>query len=396
MNVQPYGIPEKHWPPKLTPWWFQCARPFRRKTLRKQKIERVDLAGLQHLRSALEARAGILLTPNHSFHWDTYCLLEAAEQLSVPFYFMTAWQLFATSSWLQRISMQRCGCFSVDREATDMQAMKTAVDILQNRRQPLVIFPEGDVYHTNDRVTPFRDGAAAMALMAARKAERSVVIIPVAIKRWYLDDPTPCMLATLDALERRLYWRPRPDQPVKERIFKIADGLLSLKELERFSATRPGPLPDRIASLASAILADAEQHYGITASQAILPERVKEVRRRIIQQQQKSQGATDEQIIRQWAADMDDMFLVTQLYSYPGDYLNANPSWERLAETLDKLEEDALEANYPTIRGRTMAKVCFDEPIELPPGKQQQFSAAELTDHLEIRIQNMLSSLTRT
>ncbi len=58
-----------------------------------------------------------------------------------------------------------------------MQAMKTAVDIMQNRPHPLVIFPEGDVYHTNDRIMPFRDGAAAMALMAARKAERPVVII---------------------------------------------------------------------------------------------------------------------------------------------------------------------------------------------------------------------------
>ena len=49
---------------------------------------------------------------------------------------------------------------------------------------------------------PFRDGAAAMALMAARKAERQVVIIPVAIKRWYIEDPRPSMLQTLDQLEK--------------------------------------------------------------------------------------------------------------------------------------------------------------------------------------------------
>ncbi len=203
------------------------------------------------------------------------------------------------------------------------------------------------------------------------------------------------MLATLEALERRLYWRPRPGQPLQDRIFHIADGLLSLIELERFAASRPGPLPRRIAYLASAILAEAEGRYGITSSGKIIPERVKEVRRRIIQQQQNVAVPTTDEIKRQWAADMDDMFRVTQLYSYPGDYLIANPSWERLAETLDKLEEDALGANYPTIRGRTAAKVCFDQPIELPRGKQKDLSAAELTDQIEVRVQGMLATATR-
>jgi hypothetical protein len=144
----------------------------------------------------------------------------------------------------------------------------------------------------------------------------------------------------------------------------------------------------------------------------MIPERIKEVRRRIIQAQQESfsqaasattshanlqaaepkSTATEEQQ-RQWSADMDDMFFVTQLYSYPGDYMEQNPTWERQAETLDKLEEDALGAAFPSVRGPRRVIVRFDEPYELPRGKDKKISPAEVTDHIERRVQSMLNEL---
>ncbi len=133
MNVQPYGVPYRQWPPKMTPWWFHLSHHLRRNALRQQKIEAVHVDGLEHLGRALEAKQGVLITPNHSFHYDSYCLLASAEKLATPFYIMTAWQVFATSTWFQCHSMQHCGCFSVDREGTDVQAIKTAVDVLQHR-----------------------------------------------------------------------------------------------------------------------------------------------------------------------------------------------------------------------------------------------------------------------
>jgi 1-acyl-sn-glycerol-3-phosphate acyltransferase len=393
MNNQPYGVPTQHWPPKLTYWWYYAARPWRRNAIRKQKFVKIDVDGLEHLRTVLDQGYGVMLTPNHSFHWDSYCLLEASDRLATPFYIMTAWQVFALSGWFERESMQRCGCFSVDREGTDMQSMKTAVDILQKRREPLVIFPEGDVYHTNDRLTPLRDGAAAMALMAARKSERPVCIVPTAIKRWYLDDPSPSMLATAEQLERRLFWRPNEDVPLVERILKIADGVLALKELERFGATHQGELPKRITRLADAILDQAEERYGLAPAKGMLPERVKEVRKRIIQLRSESEGNANESQKKQWHVDMEDMFLVTQLYSYPGDYLIEKPTWERQAETLDKLEEDVLGATYPSPRGRLAVQVRLGEPIELPQGKDKKLTPSDLTRTIQQSIQSMLDSL---
>jgi hypothetical protein len=93
---------------------------------------------------------------------------------------------------------------------------------------------------------------------------------------------------------------------------------------------------------------------------------------------------------------MQSMFLATQLYSYPGDYLTENPTWERQAETLDKLEEDFLGANYPTTHGRKTVRIRFGEPIVLPEGKQSKsLSTDQLTLDLQERIQAMLDLLNR-
>ena len=377
----------------MTPWWFRLTGPLRRRALQGQKIVRVDVQGLDHLKRSLSSNHGVMLTPNHSFHWDSYCLIQAAHDLQMPFYIMTAWQVFAMSKWFERHSMQRCGCFSVDREGADVQSLKIAVDILQNRKHPLLIFPEGDVYHMNDRVTAFRDGAAAIALLAARKSERPVSIIPVAIKRWYVQDPTTSLLATIEKLEKRLFWKSQPSLPILERILHVASGLLSLKEMEHLRTTQTGSLGERVERLSATLLGTCEARYARKSKHTLIPERVKEVRRAIIEARENAAGSSSKEQELQWSADMDSMFLVTQLYSYPGNYMESNPTLERMAETLDKLEEDALAASYPTVHADREVLVRFDQPIELPIGKEKRMAPAELTDQLEQRVQSMLDEM---
>lgn len=392
MNIQPYRTPDRHWPPKMTPWWFKSVDFLRRKALRSQQIKAIELRGLENLKEALDAKQGILLAPNHSFHWDSYCLLESARKVACPFYIMTAWQVFQESRWFDRISMQRCGCFSVDREGSDLVAMKTAIDILQNRPHPLVVFPEGDVYHTNDRVTTFREGAAAMGLMAARKAQRDVVVIPVAMKRWYTEDPSAQLAKVLDRVEERLFWQPKTslsmkERPMHERIMQIADGLLSLKEIEYQHRSQSADLATRISTLALSVLGEVEQTVGIVDGKGIIPERVKEVRKRLIELEGQSQPGID------YAKEMQKMFFVTQLYSYPGDYVLRKPSIERIAETVDKFEEDVLGAAYPSVHGPKRVVVQFGTRIELPKGKGRTMSAGDLTERMQSEVQSMLDSL---
>ena len=393
MNDQPYGIPDKHWPAKLSYWWFRAARRLRLKALEKQQITNIQIEQIENLQTALDAGQGVMIAPNHSFHWDSYCLLTVADRLKTPFYVMTAWQVFSQSSRFECESMQRCGCFSVDRENTDIQSMKTAMDILQHRKEPLVVFPEGDIYHTNDRLTAIRAGAAAIALMAARKSERPIAIVPVAIKRWYTEDPTQSLSRLADKIEERLFWKPQSNKPLVDRILTIASGLLSLKEIEHLGHARQGSLPERISSLADSILKSAESKYQIPSTKPLIPERIKEIRRKIIQQRSEQGDHASEQQHREWNADMQDMFLATQLYSYPGDYLQEHPSWERQAETLDKLQEDVLGASYPSSHGRKTVSIRFGEPIAMPIGKEKKASSEGITSELQKQIQSMLDAM---
>ena len=107
----------------------------------------------------------MLITPNHSCHADPSVLYWVADQLRIPFYFMAAWQIFMRANWFRLLVLRHHGCFSVDREGTDIRAFRQAVEILRNKSHPLVIFPEGEIYHINKCVTPFRDGPSAIALM---------------------------------------------------------------------------------------------------------------------------------------------------------------------------------------------------------------------------------------
>ncbi|MFM2011938.1 MAG: hypothetical protein RLZZ396_722, partial [Planctomycetota bacterium] len=68
MNDQPYGIPDKHWPAKLSYWWFRAARRLRLKALEKQQITNIQIEQIENLQTALDAGQGVMIAPNHSFH----------------------------------------------------------------------------------------------------------------------------------------------------------------------------------------------------------------------------------------------------------------------------------------------------------------------------------------
>ncbi len=387
MNIQPYQTPPQWWSPKLTPWFVRVSGPFRRRLLRRtQRIMDIEIRGLEHLTQTLATGAGVLITPNHSSHTDPAVLLEATQ---LPLYFMAAWQVFAKANILRQQVFRRHGCFSVDREGADMRAFRQAVEILQQKPEPLVIFAEGEVYHVNDTVTPFQDGPAAMAITAQKRADRDVMCVPCAMKFQYVSDPTPELSELMSRLESQILWRPRPDLPLPERIYRFAEGILGVKEVEYMGHSQTGTLPERVKSLAVFVLGRIEERYHVEPETDLVTGRVKLCRREIIKQLDEAEGET----LDQMRMDLDDLFMVVQLCSYPGDYVDAKPTIERLAETLDKFEEDILHAPTATIRGSRKATVAFGEPIpaKLASGKKQ--SIAALTEKLEQGVQCLLDRI---
>lgn len=392
MNRQPFEKPPRWWSPAPSQKWVGFWRRLRRREqMKKHRLLDVQVRGSEIVRQLLDDGAGVLITPNHASHADCFAVYEAADRIGCPVFAMVAWQVFHRSDWLRQQILRQHGCFSVDREGTDMSAVRKAREVLQSEPMPLVIFPEGEVYHLNDRLTPFRDGPAAIALMAAKKSERPIACVPCAMKYSYVEDPTPELLELMSRLEESLHWRPRPELSLEQRVYHLAEGLLALKEVEILGETSAGKISQRVANLIEFLLGRIEARHHLHNDQFTIPERVKATRQHVIAQLEKlAEGDPDRPALIE---DLDDLFLVIQAFSYADDYIRQRTSIERIAETLDKFEEDVLGAKTASIRGTRQAVVAFGEPIVFAVGDKRTMRPAELTQLLQDRVQAMLDEL---
>ena len=377
------------WKPSVSPSLVKFLRPFRdRQRKRLIQISDIEVAGASIVQERIKDGEGVMIMPNHSSHADPYVIYSAADQVGTALHVMATWHVFHDKSWLARWILTKHGCFSVDREANDIGAFRLATSILQEKQQPLVIFPEGEIYHCNERVTPFREGAAAIAVAAARKSKRPITCIPCAIRYNYVEDPTPSLLETMSELETSIFWRPKTTEPLEKRIYDFAEVLLMVKELEYLKTTQSGRLPDRIASLREQILTNVEQRNEIEASSKSIPERVKAARKTIMEKE--LAGDADTQQATQLNNDMEDLFLVVQSFSYPGDYVDDHPSIDRMAETIDKFEEDVLKKTTAEIKAQRRAKVSFGEPVDVSSDRKVKGQTTTITTEIEQRVQQML------
>jgi 1-acyl-sn-glycerol-3-phosphate acyltransferase len=396
-RLLPPSTPTGLWAPKLSPAWIRFWRPWRKMLLRRAElVEQVELRGLEHLEAALAVDQGVLIAPNHYTYADPYLLYEAADRVGRPFYVMTAWQVFGASPWIKQQVLRQHGGFSVDRDSTDHRAFRAAVEILEKRRHPLVIFPEGEMYRIGDRLMPFCDGPSAMALVAAKKSARPVVVVPSALKYYYLEDPTPALLPLMDRLEQAVHWRPTPMRPLAERIYRLGEAALALKELEYVGETSSGPLPARLAALATHILQQVASRLESPATGSLL-EQVKRLRSRAVEKLENLPPDDPQRAVL--AQALDDLFLVVQLACYPGDYVTEQPSVERMAETIDKLEEDLLGVPFAKPKARRAAILTFGPAVEVVVTENRRQATSHLTTLLEARVQELLDSIvlpTRT
>src|SRR6267143_122584 len=165
--------------------------------------------------------------------------------------------------------------FSDDREGCDRRAVKEAVKILTTGKM-LVVFPEGEVYRLNDRLTPLLEGVAFMALMAQRDLDNAakeqadktasaarVWIVPTAIRYRYAQDVTPRLEEAVKQIESRMLWNPPHGAPLHERIVRLGELALTIKEKEKLSHSREseGDLPCRVAFLIEELLKRNETRH---------------------------------------------------------------------------------------------------------------------------------------
>ena len=127
----------------LVPWYLK----------KYEGVVSHQLHGVDHLRESMRMGHGVLLAPNHCRYADPLVMAFLAHEAQVPMFAMASWHLFEQSR-LQRWALSTMGAFSVYREGLDRQSLDTAIDILTDPKRPLVVFPEGTVFRTNDRLQP--------------------------------------------------------------------------------------------------------------------------------------------------------------------------------------------------------------------------------------------------
>lgn len=362
---------------------------------RKYRIARIDCEGFQRVRELNDAGHSVLLAPNHSDHSDPHVIMEIAARHGMRPTFMGARELFEVHpvvSW----ALQGMGVFSVDRDGPDLSAIKTAITLLERGDEPLVIFPEGEIYHHHRRIDPLNEGVASILLKAAGRLPlgRSAWLVPVGLRFFHDPAVETTFRDRLSKLETRIGWTPKPLMPVDDRIHRLGTGILALKETEYLGHAGAGSVQERLTRLCENLLAIVEDRYPRDAKAVTPPERVRalryRIRRRLLDAEKPPTPAERELLLD----DLDRVFTALQAHSYIGDYLLVNPSPDHRAETILKLEEDLF--GFPTYPVARTARVIAGEPIHvsgmLASGEiPAKGGAIPLTDLLENRLGALLS-----
>jgi len=353
-------------------------------------IECVEFRGLHYLESSLSRGNPIALTPNHCRPCDPMVMGLLSKEIGRPFHFMASWHLFMQGR-LQAWIVNRLGAFSVYREGIDREAVRAATEILVQGKRPLVLFPEGVVTRTNDVLRPFMDGVSLIAGAAAkerraRSLPEAVAIHPVAIKYRLVTDVEASLHRTLDEIEARLCWR-RRHLPLVERVVRIGEALLALKELEYLGQARSGEIAERLDDLIEHILGRLENKWIQGRIQPTFMGRVKALRAAILKDMLAG-PLSDEERAARWR-DLADIYLAVQLSSYPPQYVRSNPTPERLTETVERLEEDITDR--ARVHGRWRAIVQVGEPLSVTLHGR----GSCLSRRIEATIRQMLDGMDR-
>lgn len=373
-------------------WPWLLGKILIRRRLRGYGLERLEFRGVERLRASLAAGHGVMVTPNHCRPCDPFVVLALLADAGRSAYAMASWHLFKQSA-LQTWILRRAGVFSVYREGLDRESLRVAVEVLAEARRPLVLFPEGVVTRTNDRLIHLMDGTAFIARNAARSRGDAgkIVIHPVAI-RYLHDGDTPSAVASiLLDIERRLTWRPRPDLPTLERIARIGSALLTLKELEHLGAQQAGDAADRIDRLVDHLLVPLEQEWLKGKREEGVVARVKAIRVATVPELASGE-LPEEEKVRRWR-QLEDCYLAQQLSLYPRGYLNdATP--ERLLETAERFEEDLTDD--ARIHRPMRAVVDVGEAIEVSAQRERGGSGDPVMQDIRKQLETMLAASRRT
>lgn len=366
---------------------------FRGPIRRQHGILEGECRNLDLLRSSIDAGHGIMVTPNHPRTSDPMALGFVAQQAPTLFYTMASWHLF-NQGWFQKFMLRFLGAFSVNREGLDRSAVDQAVECLVDAKRPLVIFPEGTTSRTNDVLMALMEGPSFIAKQAAKRREKKdggkVVVHPIAIRYLFSGNLEKACNYVLCDIETKLTWRPNKNVPLLDRILKVGNGLLTLKELQYNQVPDPeAPFRRRQCDMVDKLLFPLEEKWLGDRKSGGVAIRVKNLRMKIFPDLTTSE-LSDEQRQERWQM-LEDTYLAQQIDCYPEKYLVEFQSVDRILETVDKFEEDLTHACR--VHGSMKVILDVDKAIEVSTKRERSPDGDPLMNQIKERLEAKLASL---
>jgi 1-acyl-sn-glycerol-3-phosphate acyltransferase len=376
---------------------FRPARPWRWVIWAVQTFLRFDLfwRNRVHLEQrdlevldALPQGVGLILTPNHADETDFKVCLDLSRRSRRRFLFMMNREAFDEGSGTAGWWLQRLGSFSVERGGQNEQAKRYAIEVVKRGQEVLVIFPEGEIHYLNDLVQPFKSGAVDIGMQAVVEVRRTrpswtAAIVPIALKYRYRKPIGPILEQRVRLMEQRLSRR-REGLSLQLRLARIVAELLHRQEIAHHLKPElddVGELSKRVEQVRQAVLSEIEVKY---SGPAVKPGfltldrawRLSSYLRNLLAQGKHLSIRIQAEIREDLAA----LKGVGQMGSWQPEYVEVDPSQERLAETVLKLEREVYQIKRPRPLGKRVVFLRIGEPIFL-----DQFVPAYLEDAHSVR-----------
>jgi len=335
---------------------------------RNHRIPEVVISGeTEAMRDAASDGGGLMFVINHPSHSDAQVLTEVHRRLGVDSCYMAAYDVFIRSRFCA-FCMQRMGNFSIDREGSDRKAMAAAIQVLKDGERALNIFPEGNVFLTNDRLMPFMDGAAFIALKAqAALGEVPVRIIPVSLKLTHLTIPRETVSNRMRELAQRSgYAFPdgSADDPVSAVMglgrHIVGDYLRTHGHAEEIGNDESA-LFETLGTFAASLVTGLEEALELSSPEAAkLSDRIGKIRSRLHQRRTDTSSPPDSSL----DGLADRAILAMRIHGYLFPYLTAHPTIDRYDETVERIAEDFYSRAMPRT-GPRRAMVQIHAPLEV-------------------------------
>ena len=309
----------------------------------------------------------IVYLPNHPTLDDGIVLFMLSTRLGQLFHYIVAKEVF---KGLMGKFLQSIGAYSIKRGLGDRASISQTLELLQQPKSRVVIFPEGGCSYQNDTVMPFRSGAIQLPFSAMNQLVKKegdipdLYLVPVSLKYCYTRQMNWVIEQSLSQLEEALSIQVNTRE-FYPRLRSIAEQILINIEREYGVETKSITKEDwnqRIEQLKNHVLHQSEQQLKLTPKEHIpARERVYKIQS-LIDSTNKELTKEQEQTYQTLYRSAFRLLNFDAIYD---GYVAENPTPERFLDTLTTLEREVFKIEHPSIKGRRKAFISLGEPINL-------------------------------